>query len=84
MYLKYFHITCSGQMFFFNFQVEIHRTGGGPAVLKTDDWDDRVATVSATSFQPLDNDFDSDAAYQSLCQSLFVCIFFLKLVVHKQ
>jgi len=43
------------------------KTGGGPYVGQSNEWDERVASVSSATFNPLDNDFDSDASY---CQLL--------------
>lgn len=43
------------------------KTGGGPHIGQSTEWDERVASVSSATFNPLDNDFDSDASY---CQML--------------
>jgi hypothetical protein len=59
--------------------VQLVKTGGGPCVPKTDEWDERVAGVSA-SFQPLENEYDCDAAYaqqylvrrQTLCSTVIL------------
>lgn len=47
-------------------QVELVKTGGGPPPGKLSDWDERVAALTSSSFQPLQNSFDSDAAYYQL------------------
>jgi len=45
-------------------RVKIFATGGGPHTSSSDTWDDKVASIAASTFFPLQNDFDSDAAYQ--------------------
>jgi hypothetical protein len=50
-------------------KVQLVKTGGGPCVDKVDDWDERVASMSSSTFNPLQNDFDSDASF---CQLLSV------------
>jgi len=59
------------------------KTGGGPYVGQSNDWDEKVASVSAATFNPLENDFDSDASYcQLLSASAELEKFNLKIILN--